>query len=292
MVAAGLSLAPVVGLFLSRSPLLLSGQRHGASLMTAEAVPGVEPAQAPPAAAAAALNVVVEADGVRSLGEEGEAVLRTLLEKSSDKSMGDVWRRSAFWENETASLLEIVNVLGRWERCSEWKDRTIFIDETDLRAKDEDERQALTTGRHQMALRLGCGERSAMFQNVPNLPFTNAKIAASVGLTVDDFQALPVTRAACNVLFDGLAESRSGLIPYKVLDERRARMVGEGGAFDQAGFRVGWAKSCILFIFGLFFFGKANFIWVLLAVKFAHDWQPDLIPGPKEMGLFKVWGIV
>ena len=31
-----------------------------------------------------------------------------------------------------------------------------------------------------------------MFQNVPNLPFTNAKIAASVGLTVDDFQALPV----------------------------------------------------------------------------------------------------
>ena len=54
-----------------------------------------------------------------------------------------------------------------------------------------------------------------MFQNVPNLPFTNAKIAASVGLTVDDFQALPVTRAACNVLFDGLAESRSGLIPYK-----------------------------------------------------------------------------
>ena len=55
-----------------------------------------------------------------------------------------------------------------------------------------------------------------MFQNVPNLPFTNAKIAASVGLTVDDFQALPVTRAACNVLFDGLAESRSGLIPYKV----------------------------------------------------------------------------
>ena len=75
--------------------------------------------------------------------------------------MGDVWRRSAFWENETASLLEIVNVLGRWERCSEWKDRTIFIDETDLRAKDEDERQALTTGRHQMALRLGCGERSA-----------------------------------------------------------------------------------------------------------------------------------
>ena len=36
-------------------------------------------------------------------------------------------------------------------------------------------------------------------------------------------------------------------------------LVGEDGAFDQAGFRVGWAKSCILFIFGLFFFGKANF---------------------------------
>ena len=32
--------------------------------------------------------------------------------------------------------------------------------------------------------------------------------------------------------------------------------------------------------------------WVLVGVKFLHDWKPDLIPGPKEMGLFKIWGIV
>ena len=37
---------------------------------------------------------------------------------------------------------------------------------------------------------------------------------------------------------------------------------------------------------------QANFIWVLVGVKFLHDWKPDLIPGPKEMGLFKIWGIV
>ena len=50
-----------------------------------------------------------------------------------------------------------------------------------------------------MALRLKCGERAALWQNVPNFPFTNEALAASVGLTVDDFNRLPVTRAACEV---------------------------------------------------------------------------------------------
>ena len=142
-----------------------------------------------------------------------------------------------------------------------------------------------------MALRLKCGERAALFQNVPTRPFTNAELAKSIGLAVEDFEHLPVTRAACEILYDGLAESKSTLIPYAVLDARKDAMLS-GGGFNQVGFRVGWSKSCILFIIGLFFLGKANFIWVILAVKFLHDWQPDTIPGPKEMGLFKIWGIV
>ena len=117
--------------------------------------------------------------------------------------------------------------------------------------------EALTRERHDMALRLKCGERAALWQNVPNFPFTNEALATSVGLTVDDFNRLPVTRAACEVLYDGLAESRSTLIPYGVLDARRDKMIA-GGKFDLNGFRLGWSKSCVLFIVGIFLFGKVR----------------------------------
>jgi len=250
-------------------------------------------ATVPPPVADSVVGVVVPVDGVRKMSSSGEAYLTKLLEKSPDKSMADVWRRAAFWENETATMLEIVNVLGRYGSCSEWIERTQFVDleAEGITNKVEDERQGLSKERHEMALRLKCGERAALFQNVPNMPFTNAKLAESVGLTVDDFQGLPVTRAACEILYDGLAESKSTLIPYATLDARKDKMLADGG-FNQVGFRVGWMKSCILFIFGLFFMGKANFIWVILAVKFLHDWKPDVIPGPYEMGLFKIWGVV
>ena len=76
-----------------------------------------------------------------------------------------------------------------------------------------------------------------------------------------------------------------------VLDERRNKMIA-GGNFNLNGFRLGWTKSCVLFIVGLFLFGKANFLWILVGAKLLHDWRPDLIPGPKELGLFKIWGIV
>jgi len=237
-------------------------------------------------------TVSVPVDGLRAMGSEGEAHLKLLLEKCTDKTMQETWRRAAFWENETATLLEVVNVLGRFETCNEWTERLMFVSESDLNAKDEDDRQALTKKRGEMAKRMGCGERAALFQNVPTMPFRNPALAKSVGLAVEDFERLPVTRSACNILYDGLAESRSTLIPYKVLDARRNAMINPDGTFNQVGFRLGWSKSCILFIVGLFIFGKANFIWILVGAKLLHDWNPELIPGPKELGLFKIWGIV
>jgi hypothetical protein len=75
--------------------------------------------------------------------------------------------------------------------------------------RKEDRSNSLTLKRHEMAKRLGCAERVALFQKVPELPFTNELLAKSVGLTVEDFQKLPVSIAACNIVFDALAESRS-----------------------------------------------------------------------------------
>lgn len=143
-----------------------------------------------------------------------------------------------------------------------------------------------------MALRMGCAERVALSQNAPKLPFKNEALAASVGLTVDDFQNLTVSKSACNVLYDALAESRSGLIPYGVMDKRISNLLNSDGTFNEIAFRYGHAKSTILIIVGWFIFGKANFIWILVWVKVLHDWKPDLIPSPVDLGLFKIWGII
>ena len=125
-----------------------------------------------------------------------------------------------------------------------------------------------------MAQRMGCGERVALYQNVPKLPFTNAALATAVGLTVEDFAELEVTRAACNVVFDALAESRSGLIPFATLDARRAALEDAAGAFNELTFRTGLYKSRALIIIAWFLFGKGNFVWVLVSVKFLHAPPP------------------
>ncbi|KAL1528349.1 hypothetical protein AB1Y20_009703 [Prymnesium parvum] len=218
-----------------------------------------------------------------------EAFKKRLLERAPP-GMSTVWRRADFWVNETATLLEVVNVLGRFDSCSEWTTRTEFTVWEDERA--EDPRQAETFKRHEMAKRMGCAERVALYQNAPKLPFKNEALAASVGLTVEDFQGLEVTKAACNILYDALAESRSGLIPYATIDSRVGKMINPDGTFNELAFRFGHSKSTILIIVGWFIFGKANFIWILVGAKVLHDWRPDIIPSPVDLGLFKIWGII
>jgi len=269
------------------APLLHS--RHSCARMQGPATDetGAAMAAEPPAAAAEVSDAVLGLN----LPKPTEAQLKQLLDKSSSAAMATTWRRAAFWEPGKASLLEIVNVLGRFDSCSEWITRTEFVELEKSEERAEDERNALTYKRHEMALRMKCGERAALWQNAPTMPFRNEALAASVGLTVEDFQDLPVSKDACEVLYDALAESRSTLIPYTVLDSRIKAMVGSG-AFDETAFRFGHAKSTIIFIIGLFFFGKANFLWILVGVKLLHDWRPDVIPGPKELGLFKIWGVI
>ena len=215
------------------------------------------------------------------------AVLEKALAKitATKPDLGQVIRRAEFWTNETATVLEIINIIGRWNTHSDIATRTTFTEASD---REEDLRQAGTLRRHQMAKKLGCLERVALSMNAPNLPFTNAKLAASVGLTVEDFADIPVTEAACNVVYDALAESKSGLIPYAKADQRRKGFVGEDGTLNQVNFKLGLAKSPFLVIISWFVFGKGNFVWVLVAAQALHDIRPDLFPTPKDLNLDKI----
>jgi len=217
-----------------------------------------------------------------------EAV-REMLPASMSSELKDVLRRAEFWTNETATLVEIINVVGRFKSHEDFAVRTEF---TAASYREEDLRQAGTEKRYLMAKKLGCVERAALQQNAPKLSFTDEKLAQSVGLSVEYFNTLPVTIAACNIVYDALAESRSGLIPFADCDRRRKEWSNDDGSLNLSRFKVGLAKSRFLVIVAWFIFGKGNFVWVLVACQFLHDARPDLFPTPKELNLDKIGAFV
>jgi len=279
------------------SALLLVGTAAGLRLGTPVRVPhAVASSRAAPAfmqapqvdeevaiAAEAPTGVVVPA--VVRTPEEIREMPNVKAIMQSQPALADVISRAEFWTNESATLLEVINVVGRFENTDDFKTRTTF---TEAGYRDEDLRQAGTEKRYMMAQKLGCVERIALSMNAPNLPFTNERLAASVGLTLADFESIPVTAEACNVAYDALAESRSGLIPFATADQRRKEWVNDDGSFNKPRFMIGLAKSRFLVIIAWFVFGKGNFVWVLVFAQALHDIRPDLFPTPKELGLDKV----
>mmetsp|Transcript_23071 Transcript_23071/g.72504 ORF Transcript_23071/g.72504 Transcript_23071/m.72504 type:complete len:167 (-) Transcript_23071:694-1194(-) len=151
------------------------------------------------------------------------------------------FKRAEFWEAGDASLLELINVIGRWESCSEWLERTRFAVVED--ARKENMVQGASVERYDYARRNGLVERLAMVQNVPQLPFRDERLAAWAGKSVREMNAMPVSRAAVEIVFDSLTQSKSSLVPEKVMDERRARLIGADGGFDEGGFLSGMVKS-------------------------------------------------
>ena len=192
---------------------------------------------------------------------------------AANPSLGDTLKRAEFWSNETASVLEVVNVVGRWQKSEQIVERTAFCPES---YRVETLAQSATWKRYKMATKLKCTERMGLLQNAKKLPFTDEKLAASVGLTVADFEDIPVTDAAANVVYDALAESRSGLIPYAVADARRAAWINDDGSVNLAAFKIGTFKSSFVVIASWFMFGKGNFVWILVFARALADVRPDL----------------
>ena len=101
-----------------------------------------------------------------------------------------VFKRAEFWDGGDATILDIINVLGRFEEASQFGTRTEFAEVKNYRL--EDEAQGATLQRYEMAQRMKVVERIALLQNCPKMPFTNAPLAASVGKSVDEFNAMKV----------------------------------------------------------------------------------------------------
>merc|ERR1719409_2354332 len=70
--------------------------------------------------------------------------------------------------------------------------------------------------------------------------------------------AMPVSKIACDVVYDSLAQSKSSLIPQSSLDSRRAGLTGEDGSFNEGAFLSGMLKSRIAVCVGFFLLGKGQ----------------------------------
>jgi hypothetical protein len=76
---------------------------------------------------------------------------------------------------------------------------------------------------------------------------------------------------AANIVFDCLAQSKSGLIPPDVLKARRDALIGADGGVDLGGLRLSLYKARFLVIVSWFLFGKGNIIGILVLLKVVAD---------------------
>ncbi|KAL1518423.1 hypothetical protein AB1Y20_002715 [Prymnesium parvum] len=197
----------------------------------------------------------------------------------SMSSASKVYRRAQFWEAEACTLLEIANVLGRWRTVDQWRERTAFAAPTARRV--DSMAQGGTLERYEYAQRNDLAERVAMQQNLPSLPFTDERLAAAFGKSVAEFDAMPVSKVAIDVVFDALVESKASMVKAAAADERRRAWVAEDGSINEGALAAGLYKSRALVIFSWLFFGKGRVVGVLVAGRVALDnlkLDPEIIP--------------
>ena len=178
------------------------------------------------------------------------------------------FRRAEFWSPGSASLLDVVNVLGRWETVDEWKDRTIF---SVPESRDNSILNGATEERFRMAQKLGVVERVALLQNVKDLPFKNAALAKSLGLDVADFETLAINADAVNIVYDALAQSKASMLPPETISKRRARFFMDDGGIDELAFSLGLFQARFAVIISWFVYGKGNIAGLLVLLKVVSD---------------------
>ena len=154
---------------------------------------------------------------------------------------GKLYGRCEPWAPEKATLLEVINVIGRFRDSAVWAERKEFAVVAD--AKETTADQAATADRADFAKRLNQVERVAFIQNVPSLPFTDEALAAAVGRRVDEFESMPVLPDHMAVVFDSIAQSKSSVVSREDADERIARWRTADGRFDDAAFGAGLQKG-------------------------------------------------
>ena len=132
--------------------------------------------------------------------------------------------------------------------------------------------------RRQFCIKRGQAQRWWHGQNVGLLPFTNKAMAASVGTTAAALDATPINPLACEIVFDALSRSQSGIIDKAVVDERRAAYERRDGSFDAERFGADLAEAKRNIATSLAVFpGSLNVVFLITflqadGIQAAHDY--------------------
>lgn len=169
------------------------------------------------------------------------------------------WKRAkdVFGLEEGASTEDVVNVIGRWTTWQQW-DGIGELEEMDklftpegveiAKLKRQQSTKLLsarpgngdwvkkTPQRRGWCLRNKLVQRYWMGENVGLLPFTDEKLAASVGKTAAEMNTMPINPLAADVVFDALSTSNAGILARSVCDEQRASFQDADGSFNERKF--------------------------------------------------------
>lgn len=98
---------------------------------------------------------------------------------------------------------------------------------------------AKSAQRRGFCLRRGLCQRAWFKENVGNLPFTDERLARSIGCSVAELAVRPVDELAADVVFDAIVRSRSGICERAECDEQRAKYQrATDGGFDADTFKA------------------------------------------------------
>jgi hypothetical protein len=193
------------------------------------------------------------------------------------------------------SDFDIVNVLGRWKSYKDWDTIGVAKELDEIlagtrtyevveQAPGEDrEYVSKSPRRRDFCIRKGVVQRYIFQENIGLLPFKNQAMAASIGATVREMTAEPINPLAVKIVFDALAQSKSGIENKELVDERRKSFETPSGAFDAEAFErsLGAARGTIIRSLcafpGVPFVIQAIVLWKIDAFSLAQEASGDLL---------------
>ena len=121
--------------------------------------------------------------------------------------------------------------------------------------------------------------------NVPLLPVGDSTeaLAYSVGSSLDELSSMEVKPLACDLVFDALSKSQSGIVSKDLIDERRKAYVTADGAFDADAFNSDLNEGRRNVIVSLMIFpGSLNLVGLIAYIKL-DGWQMTMDAGGDVM---------
>jgi len=155
-------------------------------------------------------------------------------------ALRDAWAR---WEEAFPRKASRLSSETRTSKLPRWPKNDPQFSAPDVEKAGAQPWAARTPQRRGFCKRKSQAQRYWHEQNVGRLSFRSDALAASVGCTAAELDAREISPLACDVVFDALSRSQSGITDKLGCDERRASYETAQGGFDADAFEEDLARG-------------------------------------------------